>query len=220
MYDKKDIVYPIFIECCKFTKDHFWETIFEELACGKTPYGAFISKDFICCNYKHKEFIYKIESDKDPLLMYNEIYDLFVNKLGLLSYQQKIKKRLEFTEIEENLKESRLSWSSIKKKNIKELLIEKYIVEMKNKYYLSVKQCNNLISTIFIAMIFKVITPKDIIYQNGKIIDICGISFSKKKIRLRRNLFVPNINIKPEIIIDRKSVFESWEKYIKDIKKI
>ena len=91
---------------------------------------------------------------------------------------------------------------------------------MKKKYSLTNKQCNNLISIIFIAMIFKVITPRDIIYENGKIVNIFGITFSKKKVKINRNLFIPNLNLKPEIIIDRKSIFETWEKYLKEIKKI
>ena len=58
---KREIVYPIFLECCQFTDDKFWENVFEDLAYGKTPYGTYISKDFLCCSYKKKEFSYKIE---------------------------------------------------------------------------------------------------------------------------------------------------------------
>ena len=58
---KREIIYPIFLECCQFTDDKFWENVFEDLAYGKTPYGTYISKDFLCCSYKKKEFSYKIE---------------------------------------------------------------------------------------------------------------------------------------------------------------
>ena len=76
---KKDIVYPIFIECLQFTEDIFWENIFEDLAYGKTPYGTYISKDFLCCKYKKKDFSYKIER-KDPKILYEEVYNLLANK--------------------------------------------------------------------------------------------------------------------------------------------
>ena len=89
---KKEIVYPIFIECCKHATDIFWENIFEDLAYGKTPYGTYISKDFLSCKYKKKEFSYKIER-KLPELIYSEVYDLLSNKLGLLSNYEKIKKK-------------------------------------------------------------------------------------------------------------------------------
>ena len=89
---KREIIYPIFLECCQFTDDKFWENVFEDLAYGKTPYGTYISKDFLCCSYKKKEFSYKIEK-KLPKDVYNDVYDLLTNKLGLLSPLEKSKKR-------------------------------------------------------------------------------------------------------------------------------
>ena len=76
---KKEILYPVFLECLQFINDAFWENIFEDLAYGKTPYGTYINKDFLCCNYKNKEFSYKIEK-KDPKTLYNDIYSLLGNK--------------------------------------------------------------------------------------------------------------------------------------------
>ena len=78
---KREIIYPFFIEASKFADDIFWENIFEDLAYGKTPYGSYISKDFLSCNYTNKEFSYKIER-KDPHILYTEIYNLLVN-IGL-----------------------------------------------------------------------------------------------------------------------------------------
>jgi len=127
---KREIIYPIFLECCQFTDDKFWENVFEDLAYGKTPYGTYISKDFLCCSYKKKEFSYKIEK-KLPKDVYNDVYDLLTNKLGLLSPLEKSKKRKIFKDIEEDITESRKNWNDIKKKNIKELLIELYVARMK-----------------------------------------------------------------------------------------
>ena len=61
MLVKKELLYPIFLECSQHADDTFWENIFEDLAYGKAPYGTYISKDFLCCGYKKKEFSYKIE---------------------------------------------------------------------------------------------------------------------------------------------------------------
>ena len=41
---KKEIVYPIFLECFQYITDKFWLNIFEDLAYGKAPYGTYISK--------------------------------------------------------------------------------------------------------------------------------------------------------------------------------
>ena len=66
---KREIIYPIFLNCCQFTNDPFWQNIFEELAYGKTSYGIYISKNFICCNQKRKEFSYKIENKEVKRLL-------------------------------------------------------------------------------------------------------------------------------------------------------
>tara|TARA_B110000971_G_C19790698_1_gene399652 strand:- start:51 stop:707 length:657 start_codon:yes stop_codon:yes gene_type:complete len=215
---KKDIIYPMFIECLNFTEDIFWENIFGELAYGKAPYGTYISKDFLCCKYKKKDFSYKIER-KDPKLLYTEVYDLLKNKLGLLSSNEKLMKKKIFNTMEDNLKNSRNNWNDIKKKNIKESLIELYVIRMKHKYSLSIIQSRYLLSIIFMAMVFKVISSKDIIYNNGEIQDIKGIDFIKKQILVERELYNLELNILADPIEEKKLILDSWEKYLKELKK-
>jgi len=215
---KKDIVYPIFIECLQFTEDIFWENIFEDLAYGKTPYGTYLSKDFLCCKYKKKDFSYKIER-KEPKILYEEVYDLLANKLGLLSNEEKIKKKRLFNELETNIKNSGKNWVDIKKKNIKETLIEVYVTKMKNKYSLNIAQARYLLSIIFIAVVFKVITNKDIDYENGVIHNIKGIDFIKKQIIVEKDLYKLETSFAPDIVLDKNLMADSWEKYIKDLRK-
>lgn len=217
---KKEIIYPIFLECCQYTSDIFWENVFEDLSYGKTPYGTYITKDFLCCNYKDKEFSYKIEKNKDPEVLYNDIFSLLSKKLGLLSQRDKIKKKIDFYNIEEDIKEGRKKWSNIRKKNIKDLLIEKYVIDMKNKHSLSVKQAKYLLSIIFIAMVFKVITVKDIQYENGKINHIDGIEFEKKKIILLRDVYNIETNFNSCILIEPNLMSYNWDKYLITLKKL
>ena len=216
---KKEIVYPIFLECCEFIEDTFWKNVFEDLAYGKCPYGSYISKDFFCCNYKNKEFSYKIEK-KDTQVLYNDIYDLLVKKLGLLSHKDKIKKKVDFVNIENSIKEYRKYWSNIRKKNIKDLLIENYVIDVKNKHSLSIKQARNLLSLIFIGMVFKVITVKDIMYEDGVIQNIEGISFKDKEIVLERDIYEFESNTLPFVIIEKKLMADTWEKYLENLKKL
>ena len=151
---KKDIIYPIFLECSQFITDKFWENIFEDLAYGKSPYGTYITKGSLTCKYKDKEFIYKIEK-KDVKTLYTEVYVLLSKKLGLLSHQDKLNKKIDFENIENEIKEGRKNWTSIRKKNIKDLIIENYVISMKNKFSLNIKQAKYLLSIIFIGMVFK-----------------------------------------------------------------
>ena len=152
--------------------------------------------------------------------LYTDIYNLFAKKLGLLSSRDKLKKKLDFNNIEEELKFNKNKWTDIRKKNIKDLLIENYVIDMKNKYSLSNKQSKNLLSSIFIGMIFKVINIKDICYNDGKINNINGIQFEKNKIIYDKNIYDFDINFQKCILIDKPIMSENWNKYISNLKKI
>ena len=216
---KTEIIYPVFLECCEFASDLFWENIFEDLAYGKTPYGTYINKNFFCCSYKNKEFSYKIER-KDPYDLYTDIYNLLTKKLGILSHKEKIKKRVDFDNTECRIKEFRQEWGNIRKKNIKDLLVERYVIDMKNKHSLSIKQAKYLLSIIFIAIVFKVITPKDIEYSDNKIQNIDGIEFSTKNIIIKRNIYNIEIEFSQETILDKKLMSDNWEKYLSALRKV
>jgi hypothetical protein len=215
---KKEIIYPIFLECCQHAEDIFWENIFEDLAYGKTPYGTYISKTFLCCSYKKKEFNYKIEK-KDSKKMYNEIYTLLTKRLGLLSQSEKIQKKRDFLDLEDTIKDSRKSWGDIRKKNMKELLIELYVTRMKNKYLLSNNQSKYLLSIILTAMVFKVITAEDIQYSDGRIDSIAGIDFDKKQVLVKRDLYNIQVSFSPHIVVDKKTMSDNWEKYLELLRK-
>ena len=216
---KKEIIYPFFLECCEHTPDIFWENIFTDLAYGKPPYGTYISKGFLCCTMKKKDFSYKIEK-KPSIDLYNEIYSILSSKLGILSQNDKLKKRKLFVEAEKGLKQDLQSWNNIRKKNIKELMIELYVTKMKEKYCLGIKQARFLLSIIFTALIFKVITSQDIIYKNGKIELIKGIDFINKKLIIEKDLYNLKIDFNLEIIKTKELMSGTWDKFIKDIKKI
>lgn len=216
---KKEIIYPIFLECCQYTMDAFWENIFSDLAYGKPPYGTYISKGFLCCTHKKKDFSYKIEH-KNSKELYEEVYSILTNKLGILSYNDKLIKRKLFNQVENNLKKDLEIWHNIRKKNIKELMIELYVTRMKNKYSLSNKQAKFLLSIIFIGLIFKVITSDDIIYENSKIKTIRGIDFINKKLIIEKDLYNLKIDFTLEIVKNKVLMSETWDKYIKELKKI
>jgi len=218
MPQKREIVYPFFLECCQFSDDTFWESIFEDLAYGKAPYGTYISKGFICCSYKGKEFSYKLER-KDPKILYDDICKLLTEKLGVLSHKEKAKKRIVFNELEKNIKESRQDWASIRRKNIKDTMYEKYVINMGKKHCLNTKQCKYLLAVIIVSIMFKTISSKDITYKDDNILDINGIEFGKGKIILKRPLCISTENI--ENVSDngeKKLMSGNWEKFVKNLR--
>lgn len=207
----KEIVYPFFIECCQHTDDRFWKNVFDDLAYGITPYGTYIVKDFLTCKYKDKDFSYKIQK-KDSKILFEEVYNLLKNKLGLISLDEIVKKKTDIKT--EDIKND---WSLIKKKNIKDLLIERYVIEMKKRHSLTLQQTRYLMSIIFIGFVFKVLTPADIEYVDGKILDIQGIEFEEGKINLTRDFYDITINPTPEIVIDKGLMSSKWGDYLKKI---
>lgn len=218
---KREIIYPFFFECCQYADDVFWETIFEDLAHGKAPYGSYISKNCLCCSYKNKEFNYRIER-KDPEILYKEIYQLLTEKLGILSQKEKAQKRVEFFEMEKNIKKTQKDWTSIRRKNVKDTLYEKYVIEMKKKHGLSQKECKYLLSVITLAITFRTITSKDIIFENDQIQSINGIDFEDGKIILSRPLCSNHKKIDSddmvEEVIGTKLMKTHWESYLKYVK--
>lgn len=216
---KKEIIYPIFLECIQYIKDPFWKLIFEDLAYGKSPTGTYISKDFLTCSYKDKEFSYKIER-KDPYDLYIDVYNLLNKRVGILSNKEKTKKRVDFNKLEDEVQDTKKSWGDIKKKNIKDLLIELYVIDMKNKFSLTHKQSQYLLSIICIAMIFKVISNKDIIYTDNKIQSINGIEFENKKILLNIDIYSDDIAFTPEIVLDKINMSDNWDRYVNNLSKL
>tara|TARA_B100000073_G_C23739703_1_gene573344 strand:+ start:1328 stop:1996 length:669 start_codon:yes stop_codon:yes gene_type:complete len=217
---KDELLYPIFLECCKYTEDTFWKYILEDLAYGKTPYGTYITKNFLCCNYKGREFSYKIDVSKNSETLYNEVYNVLFNKFGLLSNKDKIKKRELFDITQQELdNQQKDNWNSIKKKSVKNILVENYIIDKKYKYNLTFKQLKKLLSIIIIGIIFKTITSSDIHYENSTIHDIDGFEFSNKKIDITKDIYDFNYITSPQIIIDKKLMRDNWDKFILNINK-
>jgi len=214
---KKDIIYPIFLECCEHAIDNFWYLLFQDLSYGKTPYGTYINNNFLCCAFKNKEFSYKIER-KDIKQLHDEVYNLLTKKLGIASKKDNIKKQLELATFEEEIKENRKKWANIRKKNVKDLLIEIFVTDMKNQHSLDLTQTRNLFSYIFVAMIFKVITSRDIHYDDGKITRIDGINFEESRVIYSRQLYNMEISFVPEILIDKTLVSDNWPKYLSTVR--
>jgi hypothetical protein len=211
---KKELIHPVFLSASKFTDDIFWKQIYEDLAYGKTPYGSYFSKGFFCCNFKNKEFSYKID-DKSPEKLYVDILNLLQNKLGVYSSSDKARRIADFEKLEKEIKDIRSNkWTNIKKKNARDFMIENYIVDMKNKYNIPDKELKKLHLYINVGIIFKTISHKDIIYEDGKIINIEGIDYKDNKIickDLLENVEVGSVKL---VFQEKKLLSDTWKKYL------
>lgn len=213
---RKEIVYPIFLECCQYAESDFWKTIFEDLSYGIPPYGSYISKGFLCCSYKGKEFNYKI-GKSDPKKIFKRTQKLLVNRMGILSKKEKRLKNKNFQDLETSIQTSRETWKGIRKKNVKNLLVETFVIDMKKKYNLSLDQSKNLLSLILISIMFKVIPPESICYDGTKITSINDIEFSDKCYKLNKDIYKLRTPLTSNPPPEQKNISLGWSKYIKDI---
>lgn len=216
MYNKDEIVYPVFLKCCNLCENNFWRNIFIDLSKSLTPYGTYISKDYFCCSYKNKEFSYKIDESLEPEVIFNDVTSLLKNKLKLRSLNEKIH---QLENLRNNNKNDKLNWNSIRKKSSRKLLIEKFIIEKSKQYNLKLKQQKNLLNLIYYFILIKSINYKDIIFEGKKIVEIPGIKFSNKTIEIEEHLkkiFVSENSNK----IQNNIMKSNWDKYLRDIHKL
>jgi hypothetical protein len=200
--------------------DKFWENVFEDLAYGITPYGSYISNEAVSCKTKTGT-ISSVVIDKDNIQKtHDDIYDMFSNTLNILSPAERLETQNNFKRIEEDSKNTRDHWLDIKKKNIKDLLIDIFVVDMKAKHNISIQQTRYLRSIIHTAMLFKAIDGTDIKMENGNITSIDGIGFNHKKLELNLDLYTSGVT-EPSSQNDTntKSMSDMWDKYIVDLLK-
>lgn len=191
MVFKREILYPIFLACCKYTTDIFWKGIFEDLAYGQAPSGTYIYNGYLSCGIKGKEFNYKFIEDDDmeknteknnEKNIYLDVYTFLNKKLGIFSNMEYSKKLQNLINIEANIRKSNENWNKIRKKNVRELILEKYIIYNVENYSLGYSLGRKLLAFIYLAFQFKHLSNNDIIFENGKIEEIIGISFSEKRV--------------------------------------
>ena len=114
------------------------------------------------------------------------MYNIFRNRFGLMSENDKFKIRKNFDNMENEIKTCNESWNSIKKKNIKNTVVENYVIRMKKLYKLNTSQSKKLLSVIIIGLLLKTITTDDIIYVDNNIENIKGIDFQNNKIIIKK----------------------------------
>lgn len=212
---QKELKYPVFLSASQCAIDVFWRCIFEEMAYNNCPFGVFIDANTLSvqCNFKGKSFNYCFH-EKPVQEIHDKLVDLFKTKLQLYSKNDYLKSRSVLTE---ELKVKFESWKDIKKKSIKDILLENFILSLRDKLQCSYAQLRKLLSILHMAFSFKMITNNDVILDpvENKIIDIEG--FSVEQMTLPTFMFQQTEQPKVEKSIDQSKtdLITLWNKYIK-----
>jgi len=188
MVVRREIMFPVFLECCEISEDPYWKSIYEDLAYGRTVEGTYISKGFLRCNHKGKSFSYKLDKT-DPEEVCKDIYRIFSTKLGIQSMSEKHRQAMTFYDKETCLKNTVTSWADIRKKSVKELLIELFVFAECRKYSLPIKTARYILSLIYLGTAFKVLPANCIEFEDGHIVSIDGLHVYKDRVEFHYPLY-------------------------------
>lgn len=216
---RKEICYPFIFECCQFCVNNYWSNIFENLAYGIPPENCFIKKgnehikhssttfDTLCCYEKSDSHV--LLQREDPEILYDKLMNMFINVLNLDE------------KIEDNQSVYYTKWVDIRKKNLKNILLENYVLNLKNEFHLSIEEAKNLLNHINMAISFKIINNKDIeIKYNAnlcQITNITGILIDKNTNKPFVSKYVCDIPVIFESSDEKKKSFiEIWRKMLNE----
>lgn len=187
MHICKEILYPYFLECTQFTNgDKYWNSIFENLSYGICPHGVYINNNYLCCNHKVHKFRYSL-LNKNPKTLYKDIHKI-LSKLGLMSKKDKL------SIYSDNDDFLLTDWYLIKKKSIKNTLIEKYVITKQKEHNLSDQTTQELLKVIRLGILLKTILHKHITFNNNVIEDINCIHFKNNSYDIDIDIYNYNSN--------------------------
>jgi len=216
----KEVIYPIFFETMQYSSDSFWIYLFENLAYGICPDGVYFqSENTISCKYKGKEFNFDF-SQLNAKDIFDKLKNILQTKCNIYSKNDCMIQTEKLTDMLSKYKEQ--NWNQLKKKSIKEGLIENYVIELKNKHKFSNIIMKKLYYNIMLAINLKLISQQDICYdiEQGKIMDIKGLLIENNKIKFNTDTiiyFEPNNTFEEIEKYNPIDLIDIWNKYCYNI---
>ncbi len=170
------LIYSIFDQCSRLTDDPFWVSTFEQAAYGKLPRGFFMKDNYL--THKKGSKVQRLEVSNDPHVAFKECKEFFNTTAGIMSQSDSIKSHENYEkEIAEYQSIMTCSWSDIKKKKIKDLLLGSFIDEIAKHLKLESRERLELETSIHILMFLGHIQAKHVTFYQGKIYKIHGLYY-------------------------------------------
>lgn len=188
--------------------DPYWKSVFLNLSRGKSHTNVFITEKYLSIYDQHKRVImYPLDENKESTNC-DEIIMLYHKHLKIYSPQEYEKLYW---------KDDKPFYQNTLHKNKLELLIDRFCIEKSKTYNFADNKKKKLLNLIHLALTLKLITDKDIVYENepesGKIVKINHFYFSNNDFKIcfnikfsySQNLYVDSKN--------NKSIENLWKKY-------
>jgi hypothetical protein len=214
--NKNILRFPILLEVSLRHNNTFWSEVFKKLAYGRAPYGCYVtSSSFLVSTNKGHEFTYFIgDQDKSPDAIGNELIDILKKKMNFMSISDRLRKLDVFRNTKRKLKDKlwRSKWVDIRRKKLKDQIIEMYVLKLQESSSLSLRSIKYLLAAIIIGLIFKTIEPDSIEMKNGTITSIpslklVGNNWCLETVDRSENIKIHHISVKP-----KKTLHDIWVK--------
>ena len=172
----KEAQHKIFYSCAEIAEDSFWKNIFNKASTGTFPKGfSYNNSNLTFKKGTRTETIHIPENPHEAISLLKD----FFQKTGLFSKKDfaesdKILKKLAETTV--HLED--MEWSKIRKKGLREVLINEYIQRKSLEYPEDLRK--QFSCRIHIAINLGMIGPKHINFSRGSIQNIEGIYYNDK----------------------------------------
>jgi len=202
---KKEGINTLMMKCVILTENKIWKSFFENMARGKYPPGITIHKNVIQGSQKGKEIHYKLDSKKSTQEIQMDLMNLF-------------KEHVQNNENHLSVGQGHTNWTQVKRKVIRDTLLERYVLERSLSYQLTHYVAKRLLSLLIIGLMFKTISSKNIFYSDGYIEEIEGFKFIPKKVLITKNFF--HSKMRDEVVSTIQTpcyLSESWNLYLQEL---
>jgi hypothetical protein len=178
-----------------YAETSFWRHILEDLAHGRCPYGLYIKKNYLCSFLRGKECSYFIDANKDTKQIYQEVIsDILKDQIGLNSPEERYLEKERFLQYKSKMMDHRKDdWNNIRKKMVRDILLEQYVLQQASVYRLSIALCRKILCLLFIGLLLKTVQNKDIEYDSGFIHSISGFEFEDHRCIIRKDILCHNL---------------------------
>lgn len=207
--NKEEIVYPIFNKLAEFTDDSVWIQAMNNASKCIFPSGI---------SFQNNELHYKKGNRNQTLYLstpnerlFAEVKTFFNLWGGISSDRDKLQQNQNQIKEQQQMYQR---WGQIKKKNIKNDLIIKYIYKLVQTLKLNEAEKRQLESVINGGFLSKTIKSNDIVMLNGEIDNIRNLHYNSTTRRFFTEEGRKKVTIKKEPKAKTNRYYQDWKNYI------
>jgi hypothetical protein len=174
------LIHPVFLDIAGHVEtDEYWKLIYEDMAYGRFPMGAYIQNNHFCCRKNDRECSLVLEGD--TFTLFTQIHSLLKNFLGINSEHDRL---LHKSKIPSEPK----ARDETTKKIIKDSVLTEFVIREGKRNNISDIILRKIFSLLIIGFIFKTILVRDVVFQDNDIEKINGFHFTPNKVRINKNI--------------------------------